>query len=94
MLEYNPDVIMISELWAHDSISDVELNLNGLSLFKGDRLFSKGGECMLYVEELYIIIVVDDLANVPNSESVWCEHTSIKSRRLLVSVIIVLLHLS
>ena len=32
VIEYNPDV-MISESWAHDLISDVELNLNGFELF-------------------------------------------------------------
>ena len=40
MFEYNPDVTIISESWAHDSISDVELNLSGLDLFRSDRLFS------------------------------------------------------
>ena len=29
VFEYNPDVTIISKSWAHDSISDVELNLNG-----------------------------------------------------------------
>ena len=47
-------------------------------MIDSDRLFSKGGGCMLYVEELQKTIVVDDLANVPNSESVWCELTSTK----------------
>ena len=79
VFEYNPDVIMISESWTHDSISYVELNLIGLNLFRSDRLFFKGGGYMLYVKELHKNIVVDDLANVPNSESVWCEHTSTKS---------------
>ena len=32
---------------------------------------------MLYVEEFNKTIVVDDLTNVPNSVSVWCELTSI-----------------
>ena len=45
VFEYNPDV-MILESWAHDSISDVELNLSCFDLFRGDRLFSKGGGCM------------------------------------------------
>ena len=40
MLEYNPDVVMISESLAHGSISDVELNLNGFNLFRSDRSFS------------------------------------------------------
>ena len=83
VFEYNPDVIMISELWAHDSISDVELILNGFELFRSDRLCSKGGGCTLYVEELYKAIVVDDLTNVPASESVWCEPTSTKSRLVI-----------
>ena len=34
---------------------------------------------MLYVKELHKTIVVDDLTNVPNSESVWCELNSTKS---------------
>ena len=34
---------------------------------------------MLYVEELCIAIVVDDLTNVPDHESVWCELTNPKS---------------
>ena len=76
--KYNPDVIMISESWAHDSISDVEVNLNGLKLFTRDRLCSKGGGCMLYVKELHKTIAVDDLTNVPDSESMWCELTSTK----------------
>ena len=38
-------VNMISESWAHDSISDVELNLSGFNLFRSYRLFSKGGGC-------------------------------------------------
>ena len=51
VFEYNPDV-MISESWAHDSISDEGLNLNCFNLSRSDRLFSKGGGCMLYVKEL------------------------------------------
>ena len=70
---------MISESWAHDSICDVELNLNGFELFRSDRLCSKGGGCMLCVKELYKAIVVDDLTNVHDSESVWCELTCTKS---------------
>ena len=57
----------------------MELNLNAFDLFKSNRLFSKGGGCMLYLRELYKTIVVDDLTNVPNSVSVWCVPTSIKS---------------
>ena len=57
------------------SISDVELNLN-IKLFRSDILCSKGGGCMVYVKEHYKTIVSDDLSNVPDSESVWCELTS------------------
>ena len=38
---------------------------------------------MLYVEELYKAIVVDDLTNVPNSESVWYKLTSTKSSLII-----------
>ena len=53
MFEYNSDIIMISQSCACNSISDVELNLNGFNQFKSDRLFFKGGGCTLYVKELY-----------------------------------------
>ena len=36
-----------------------------------------------YVKELYKTNIVDDLTNVPNSESVWCELTSTKSSLII-----------
>ena len=79
MFEYNPYVNMISESWVNDSISDEKLNLSGFKLRRNDRLCSKGGRCMLYVKELSRTITVDDLTNVPESESVCCKLTSTKS---------------
>ena len=79
VFEYNPDVITISESWVSDSISVLELNLNGFRLFRSVRLCSDGGGYVLCVKELYKTTVVDDLINVPDSESVWCELTSTKS---------------
>ena len=38
---------------------------------------------MLYIDELYKTIAVDDLTNEPNSESVWCELTSTKSCQII-----------
>ena len=79
MFEYNPDIIMISESLAQDSIREMELTLNGIGLFRSDRLCFKGGGCMLYAKELYKNIIVDDLTNLRISESVLFELTSTKS---------------
>ena len=38
---------------------------------------------MLYVKELYKSIIVDDLTNVPNLKSVWCELTGTKSSLII-----------
>ena len=83
VFEYNPVVIMMSDSWAYYSISDVELNLNGFNLLRSDRLFNKGGGCVLYVRELHGIIIVDDLTIVPYSVSEWCELTITKSSQVI-----------
>ena len=92
MLEYNPDVTMILESWAHESISDVELNLIGFKLFTNDRLCCNEDEHMLYVKEFYKRIV-DDLTNVPDYESSGVNWLEPGIDWLLVSIITVFLHL-
>ena len=83
----------MSDSWAHYSISDVELNLNGFNLLRSDRLFNKGGGCVLYVRELNRIIIVDDLTILPILRQSGANLLSSSLARLLVSVFIVLLHL-
>ena len=40
VLEYYPDIIMISESWTRDLICDMELSLYGFRLLRSDRLYS------------------------------------------------------
>ena len=36
-VEENPDIICITETWAHKDITDAELNLEGYNLVRNDR---------------------------------------------------------
>ena len=45
-----PDIIGITESWAHPEIFDLELHLEGYQLFRCDRsVSSRGGGVLLYV---------------------------------------------
>jgi len=50
----DPDITAVSESWANDSIGDYELNLEGYTLLRKDRVLDiKGGGVLLYVKEVF-----------------------------------------
>ena len=71
-----PDIIGISETWAHDSINDAELALEGYRIYREDRLDThngRGGGVILYVAEYLSSKIRDDLGEVKKGISVWCD---------------------
>jgi len=82
---YEPDVIVITESWTHDSINDSEIALKGYNLFRCDRpLDIRGGEVLLYVKLGLGAVQVNVDANFP--EYVW-RHLKIKGfESLLIDV--------
>jgi len=68
----DPDITAISESWTNDSISDIELNLTGYTLFRKDRgLDIKGGGVLLYVKDCLNASEVKFKSDFP--EQVWCK---------------------
>lgn len=83
--EENPDLIYVTETWAHKDVSDAELNLEGYSLIRNDREGKKGGGCIIYVRNNINYVKCEELTQTHNTESVWCRLTT-TTDSLLVGV--------
>ena len=71
----NPDVVGVTESWAHADILDSELNIMGYTLFRHDRsdtFHGRGGGVLLYVRSnLSCVQRIDLEGNF--SDCIWCE---------------------
>ena len=65
------DLIMITVSWAREDISDIELSIYDLAIFRNDRKISVGGGCILYITNYYNATLVEDLTNVLDTDTVW-----------------------
>ena len=83
--ELEPDIIGITENWAHSGVSDAEISLSGYTLFRADRpTDNKGGGVLLYV-----LSSLNSSAFVPRTkypEHVWCKLNMTKNCELYVGV--------
>lgn len=83
-VEY-PDIIGITESWAHEGILDAELSLKGYSLFHCDRSSAhRGGGIPLYVRSHYNPREYHPKSKV--SEHVWCQISGTSTSTLLIGV--------
>ncbi|HLX54540.1 MAG TPA: hypothetical protein VKR58_11395, partial [Aquella sp.] len=60
VLDESPDIIGITESWANDKIEDSELNLEGYTLLRKDRLSDvklRGGGVLLYIKSSLNVVV-------------------------------------
>ena len=76
IMEEKPDIVGITETWAVDSIGDSELNIEGYSMIRRDRILgekTKGGGVLLYITDSLDIIMRDDILNADILECAWCE---------------------
>ena len=67
------DLIMITESWASEDISDAELSIDDFATFRSDKKLSVGGACMFYVKNCHSATLVEVITNVPDTETVWCK---------------------
>jgi len=65
----NPDIVGITESWAHENILEVELSMPGFDLFRCDRVNNKGGGVFLYVRSELRPIAFTPLTKFP--EQIW-----------------------
>jgi hypothetical protein len=70
IIEYNPDVIMITESWTRETIDNVMLQIEGYQLMRRDRQQRIGGGCLLYYKSHLRCVQVP---NQRDTETLWCE---------------------
>ena len=73
-------IIALTETWLNSNISDAEVSLPGLTLFRRDRLERKGGGVAVFVSESINAVRRSDLEI---DESVWIEIFLPKSKGIL-----------
>ena len=79
------DMMVITESWAREDISDVELSIDDFVIFCNDRKICVCGGCILYIKNCYNATLVEDLGNVPDPETVWCK-LILSNMPILISV--------
>ena len=64
---------MITESWVREDISYAELSIDNFVICRSDRKICVGGDCILYIRHFHNATLVEDLTNVPDTETVWCK---------------------
>ena len=65
--ENNVDILTISESWLNNSVSDVEIEFPGYSLFRLDRDNKVGGGVCVYVNSNFKCLRLNDLSYISDS---------------------------
>ena len=76
--EKDPDIILITETWAKDKHSIGEVSLRGYDCHRNDRTHTeRGGGCIIYAKSSLKTVVIENLTNTANTDTVWCKHEDI-----------------
>ena len=59
------DVITISEIWLHTSVTNCEVSIDGHKLYRQDRLRKRGGGVCAYIRKDITVTVLKDISNRP-----------------------------
>ena len=83
-----PDIVGITETWAVESIGDSELNVEGYTMLRKDRIIgvkSKGGGVLLYIKNSINVVEREDLLDNKFPECIWC-NIVISGEKTLIGV--------
>ena len=76
ILEEKPDIIGITESWTYEDLQNSELNFEGYTLLRKDRIVGdkiRGGGVMLYISNTLNATVREDLIEDNFPECIWCD---------------------
>ena len=71
--DIKPHIIGITETWANNDITDVELGLEGYAMFRKDRMGRRGGGVLLYIKENIPAYEVQLQEEADCNEAIWCK---------------------
>ena len=66
--ETSPDIILITEAWTRDGVSNAEISLKGYNVIRKDRKDRIGGGCLLFTKEHLNVMVMEDIIGIPLGE--------------------------
>ena len=76
--EKEPDFILITESWAKDKHSKAETSLRGYDCHRNDRnTTSLGGGCIIYAKSELKTVMIQNLTETPETDTVWCKYEDI-----------------
>ena len=79
--EIKPHIIGITDSWANNDITYVELGLEGYVMFRKDRMGRRGGGVLLYIKETTPAYEVQLHEEAYCNEAIWCQlvtgHTTV-----------------
>ena len=85
MHDLAPDIIGVTESWAHSDILDSELALEGYDLFRKDRPVDRsGGGVLLYIKSNLHAVEVPPFSSFP--EQVWCYFSDASNTKCYIGV--------
>ena len=70
---HQPDLILITETWLNDDITDAEIKIPGYQLFRRDRKQKNGGGCLIYSKNYIRMSEENELTTEiePNIQIIW-----------------------
>ena len=84
---HNPTIIGVTESWITPEMLDSEVNIPGMTLFRGDRRDRPGGGSILYVKSHVPARPINHPAMNLIPDSLFCEMTPNNTCRVLVGLI-------
>ena len=76
--DIRPDIIGITESWAHKDMVDAELMLSGYVMFRKDRQERMGGGFIMYIKESIQAYELQMEKEAECEEAIWCNITTKK----------------
>ena len=70
--DIGPDIIGITESWAHKDMVDAELMLSGYVMFRKDRQERMGGGFIMYIKESIQAYELQMEKEAECEEAIWC----------------------
>ena len=71
--EIKPHIIVTTESWANNDITDAELRLEGCVMFRKDRMGRRGGGVLLYIKETIPAYEIQLQEEADCKEAIWCK---------------------
>ena len=82
---FNPDVVGVTESWANDDIDDIELSVDGYTMFRKDRPTNRrGGGVLLYVKSE--LNAREYQPKTPYPEHKWCRIKDASHRDVYIGI--------